>query len=73
MADINGRFFATDGLGGMKLIGDFTGWFTFNPDRHAVSSYFNCDDYYRVTPDQVRRIREHLMAEHRKALIAGQV
>jgi len=46
---------------------------TFNPDRHTVSSYFNCDDYYRVTPDQVRRIREHLMADHRKALIAGQV
>jgi hypothetical protein len=47
--------------------------FTFNPDRHDIMSYFNCDDYHRVTPDQIRRIREWLHSDGRKHLIVGQV
>lgn len=34
---------------------------TFNPDRHNVMSTFNlCDDYIRISPDQVRKMREVL-------------
>jgi hypothetical protein len=35
--------------------------FTFSPDRHNVMSYFGiCDDYLRLSPDQVREVREVL-------------
>ncbi|MEB2777851.1 hypothetical protein SYJ56_21235 [Algoriphagus sp. D3-2-R+10] len=42
---------------------------TFNPDRHNVMSYFNCDDYYRLTKDQCRRIQEFLHGSKRKHLL----
>jgi hypothetical protein len=44
----------------------------FNPDRHNLMSYFNCDDYDRLSPDQARRIREWLVVK-RQELLASQV
>ena len=41
----------------------------FNPDRHNVMSYFNCDDYYRMTQDQCRRVQEFLHSDKRKHLL----
>ncbi len=47
--------------------------FSFNPDRHNLMSYSNCDDVDRLSPDQVRLMREFLFSANRKHLIEGQL
>ncbi len=41
----------------------------FSPDRHNVMSYFSCDEFAKITPDQARRVRQHLHSAGRRHLL----
>ena len=43
--------------------------YTFSPDRHNMMSYMGyCDEFVRISPDQVRRMRRYLTTNRRQLI-----